>query len=410
MAKSRPELLRGNAIIGQSGGPTAVINQSLVGVVEGLRGHKAVGKIFGSLHGVRGMVSDQSIELQKVPQARLNRIANTPSSALGSSRDKPDPAYCQRIMAHCAKYDIRYFFYIGGNDSSDTCRIVDELAKQAGHAMRCFHVPKTIDNDLMSNDHTPGYASAAKFVAQAFIGDDLDNRALPGIKINVIMGRHAGFLTAASLLARRRKNDGPHLIYVPEVAFNLEKFLADVERIYTDLGRCVIAVSEGIHHSDGTPMLEKLSAAMDKGGLDKDAHGNVQLSGTGALGDYLAEAIKKSMARHQKKVRIRADTLGYLQRSFAGCTSPVDAKEARASGKAAAKAALAGSLGGSMTIQRVGNSPYKVAYKLVPLTDVAAKTRHMDPKFLVGDNDIAESFRKYLAPLVGDLPEVDSFV
>ncbi len=400
MNQSGQSDLQGNVAIGQSGGPTAVINQSLVGIVERLRGQKGIRKIMGYLHGVRGIVGDQYVELQEVPQQRLERIAQTPSAALGSSRDKPDDAYCQRMFAHFSKHDIRYFFYIGGNDSSDTCRIVNELANQAGYELRCFHVPKTIDNDLVHNDHTPGYGSAAKFVAQAFIGDNLDNRALPGIKINVVMGRHAGFLTAASVLARQSEDDGPHLIYVPEAAFHEEAFLADVDRVYSQLGRCLIAVSEGVHDADGTPMVKKLAQ-----GLQEDPHGNIQLSGTGALGDFLVAMIKDRLG---PKVRVRADTFGYLQRCFAGCTSDVDAQEARLVGREAAKAALSGNKDGSIAIQRAPQGPYRAQFQLIDLTSVAGKTRTLDRQYIDGRNNITEAFKKYLQPLVGDLPIVES--
>lgn len=396
----RHSSLKGNAVIGQSGGPTAVINQSLAGIVETLRGQSDITKILGYLHGVSGIVSDQFVELQDIPQARLERIAQTPSAALGSSRDKPDEAYCQRIFAHFAKHNVRYFFYIGGNDSSDTCRIVNELSNKAGYELRCFHVPKTIDNDLVHNDHTPGFGSAAKFVAQAFIGDNLDNRALPGIKIDVIMGRHAGFLTAASVLARHNKDDGPHLIYVPEVAFSEEKFVADVDRVYSRLKRCVIAISEGIHEADGTAIVKKINQ-----GLEKDPHGNVQLSGTGALGDYLATLIRKNLGND---LRVRADTFGYLQRSFAGCTSTVDALEARAVGREAAQAALAGHTEGSIAIQRADGDPYRASYQLIDLKAVAGKTRTLDHAYIIDDNNIDDRYKDYLKPLVGQLPIVES--
>jgi len=204
-----PDLVSGNAVIGQSGGPTAVINQSLTGVVEGLRATLAasgkVERIFGMRHGVRGLVKpgqEGLVDLTEIDKAKLEAIARTPSAALGSTRDKPDEAYCEKILAGCRRNAIRYFFYIGGNDSADTCRIVSEKAKAAGYELRCFHVPKTIDNDLVENDHTPGFPSAARYVALALMGDGLDNASLGGIKINVIMGRHAGFLTAAAALAR----------------------------------------------------------------------------------------------------------------------------------------------------------------------------------------------------------------
>ncbi len=399
-------VLRGNAVIGQSGGPTAVINQSLVGVIEALREHDAVQRILGAHHAVAGIVADDFIELQDIPQDRLDRLALTPSAALGSSRDKPDEQYCQRIFKTFEKNNVRYFFYIGGNDSSDTCKIVQEQAKKANYELRAFHVPKTIDNDLVHNDHTPGFASAAKFVAQAFMGDNLDNKALPGIKINVVMGRHAGFLTAASALARQHEGDGPHLIYVPEVPFDMDKFTAAVERTVERHGRCVIAVSEGIHDADGTPMAVKL--AEQSGQVERDAHGNVQLSGSGALGDHLAEALKQHFAARGEKARVRADTFGYLQRSFAGLYSHVDAEEAREVGRRAAGFALAGREQGSVAIQRVSSRPYKVEYKLVRLEDVAGKTRTLDKTYIVDDCDISANYLEYLSPLVGELPVIES--
>lgn len=402
------QLPEGNVVVGQSGGPTAVINQSLVGVVEALKGQAGIGKILGARHAVRGVINDDFIELQDIPAEKLERVAGTPSAALGSSRDKPDADYCKRIFESFAKNNVRYFFYIGGNDSSDACRIVQEEADKADYELRAFHVPKTIDNDLMLNDHTPGFGSAAKFVAQAFMGDDLDNRALPGIKINVVMGRHAGFLTAASLLARRREGDGPHLIYVPEVAFDIERFKRNVEATVAKWGRCVIAASEGIHDEQGTPIAVKL--AEQSGSVERDAHGNVQLSGTGALGDFLSDALKKHYEAKGEKARVRADTFGYLQRSFAGLVSDADASEARQAGREAAGAALAGERSGSIAIQRTSDKPYKVAYKLVGLGEVAGKTRVLDERYLKGGNDIDESFRDYLAPIVGELPEAEPLI
>jgi 6-phosphofructokinase 1 len=398
--------LKGNAIIGQSGGPTAVINQSLVGCIEGLVGSSDITRILGAHHGVRGIVNEDFIELQNIPQDRLDRIAVTPSAGLGSSRDKPDKAYCEKIFKIFEKHDVRYFFYIGGNDSSDTCRIVNELAKEAGYELRAFHIPKTIDNDLVNNDHTPGFGSAAKFVACAFIGDNLDNRSLPGIKINVVMGRHAGFLTAASVLARKNPKDGPHLVYVPEAPVEIEKFVADVDRVYSEQGRCVIAVSEGIHDADGTPMAVKL--ALEQGhNIEKDSHGNVQLSGTGALGDFLAEAIRNRLADKHGKLRVRADTFGYLQRCFAGCVSKTDQVEAREAGRKAAEVALLGNLDGSIAIQRISDEPYRVEYRLIELAEVAAKTRTLPEQYILNGNDIAEEFKDYLEPIVGPLPTVE---
>ncbi|HEX4124432.1 MAG TPA: 6-phosphofructokinase [Tepidisphaeraceae bacterium] len=392
----------GNAVIGQSGGPTSVINQSLVGVISEMKRAGLVKQLLGARHGVRGIVNDDFLPLLDAPDDLLERVAITPAAALGSTRDKPDQAYCEKIFQSFARHDVRYFFYIGGNDSADTARIVGELAAKEGHALRVFHVPKTIDNDLRVHDHTPGYGSAAKFVAAAIMGDNFDNRSLPGIKVDVIMGRNAGFLTAASVLARQHDDDGPHLIYVPEAPLSEEKFLADVDRVYKKLGRCLIAVSEGVSNPQGKTWVEAMSA-----NLDKDAHGNVQLSGTGALGDYLADLItKKLQPPGGKKLRVRADTFGYLQRSFPGFTSDSDSREARLVGLQAVKYAAAGEPGGSIAMRRLAGHNYAIETFLTPLSTVARETKHMDAAYIENGNNITAAFKAYAAPLVGPLPMV----
>ena len=399
---------KGNAVVGQSGGPTSVINQSLVGVVTEARRHGHIDKLLGARHGVRGIINDDFIELNGVPEELLNRIAQTPASALGSTRDKPDAAYCEKIFQSFQKRNVRYFFYIGGNDSADTARIVGEMAKGAGYDLTVYHVPKTIDNDLRVHDHTPGYGSAARFVAAAIMGDDYDNKSLPGIKVDVIMGRHAGFLTAASVLARRRDGDGPHLIYVPEAPLSEDKFLSDVDAVYKKLGRCLIAVSEGISQPGGKTWAEAM-----QGNLEKDSHGNVQLSGTGALGDYLAGLItRKLQSPGGKKLRVRADTFGYLQRSFPGFVSETDAREARLVGETAVRYSATGEGGkdgGSVAMRRVSNNPYKIETHLTPLHTVARETKHLDESFIRNGNDVTAKFEEYARPLVGPLPLAGSF-
>ena len=401
-------LISGNAVVGQSGGPTAVINQSLIGVLEGLKSGLvragAVKRVLGMRHGVNGLVKSDVADLTDMPQSVMDALANTPSAGLGSSRDKPDREYCTRILDACKKHDIRYFFYIGGNDSSDTCRIVNELSAQAGYELHCFHVPKTVDNDLPVNDHTPGFPSAARFVATAFAADSLDNASLPGVKINIIMGRHAGFLTAASALAREMNpasTHGPHLIYLPEVPFDTDLFIEDVERVYTKLGRCQIAVSEGIQDAKG----ESIGAKLIKS-AQVDSHGNVQLSGSGALGDMLAELVKHelmSRANASKPPRVRADTFGFLQRCWPDA-SPVDRAEARAAGAFAAKVAAEGARDGSIALIRASQEPYRCDFQRIELRDVAAKTKHMPPEFISGRHDVSPAFIEYLKPLVGPLP------
>jgi 6-phosphofructokinase len=385
-----------NVLVAQGGGPTAVINQSLVGVVLEARRFPQVGRVVGALHGVRGIVDEALVDLTQETLANLERVAATPASALGSTRDKPDLDYCRRILAVLQAHAIGIFFYIGGNDSSDTVRIVADEARRASHPLRCVHIPKTIDNDLVGNDHTPGFPSAARFVAQAFAGANLDNAALPGVYLGVVMGRHAGFLTAASALARKYPDDGPHLVYLPERGFSIDRFLADVKATHDRLGRCVIAVSEGIHDDSGLTMAEKLSKT-----VERDAHGNVQLSGTGALADLLCDAIKSGLGIR----RVRGDTFGYLQRSFLGCVSDVDQREAREVGEKAVQFALRGDRDGSVAIRRIG--AYAVEYVLQPLEDVAGRTRTMEDAFIAAaGNDVTAAFTGYLRPLLGaDMPE-----
>jgi 6-phosphofructokinase 1 len=378
-------------LVAQGGGPTAVINQSLVGVALEARRFGHVDRIYGARHGVRGIVNEDFVDLTQETSHNLELVAATPASALGSTRDKPDLKYCHEIFEVLRAHGIGHFFYIGGNDSSDTVRIVSQEARKAGYPIRCIHIPKTIDNDLVANDHTPGFPSAARFVAQAFAGANLDNAALPGVYVAVVMGRHAGFLTAASALGKKFPDDGPHLIYVPERTFAIDKFLADVKATNDRYGRCVVAVSEGIHDASGKPIAAQLAKQ-----LEHDAHGNLQLSGSGALADLLCEEIKAGLGLK----RVRGDTFGYLQRSFVGCVSDVDAREAREVGEKAVQFAMWGDRDGSVAIKRIGF--YSADYELVPLDVVAGKTRVMDDAFIADSGtDVTDAFRLYLRPLLG---------
>lgn len=387
--------LVGKVVVAQGGGPTAVINQSLVGIVLEARKHSRVTKIYGALNGVSGIINENFVDLTDESIEHLEDIAKTPSAALLSSRDKPDEAYCKEMFKVLQAHDVRYFFYIGGNDSSETVRIVNREAELANYELRAIHVPKTIDNDLVCTDHTPGFGSAARFVAQAFTGIDLDNRALPGVHIGVVMGRHAGFLTAASAMAQKTEEDGPHLIYVPERSFEIFDFLKDVKEVYSKYGRCVVAVSEGIQDDEGCPIATTL------GCNEKDAHGNAQLSGTGALGDLLSKCVKDQL----KISKVRSDTFGYVQRSFIGCVSDVDQQEAREVGKKAVEFAMEHDIDGSVVMIRTDE--YNIEYKLVPLDDVAAKTKLMPDNFInSAGNHVTEDFRNYIRPLLGsNLPE-----
>jgi len=394
--------LRGNALIGQSGGPTAVINQTLIGAVRAALAAESIAAVYGAINGIEGVLEGRICDFGQEDVDNLERVAATPSSALLSVRLKPDESHCRRILERCKQLDVRYFFYIGGNDTAETVHIINQMALGDEYELHCFHLPKTIDNDLRVTDHCPGFGSAAKFVAQAFMGDNLDNRSLAGIKINVVMGRHAGWLTAASALARVFPDDGPHLIYCPEADFDLGSFCRDIEAVYRRLGRCVVAVSEGVSGPGGAPII-------DLG--EVDSHGNVQLSGSGALGDALAVSVKKHMSSSmpEKKHRVRADTFGYLQRCFAGVVSEVDSAEARRAGEAAVEAALGGEQSGSIAFRRSGDgADYAIETFVTPLDTVARDTKDLPRDWLnEAGNDVDEArLLPYLRPLVGTLPEI----
>jgi 6-phosphofructokinase 1 len=373
-----------------------VINQSLVGAILEARKFAAIEKVYGATHGVRGIVNEDLVDLTGETAADLELVAATPSSALGSTRDKPDRKYCLEIFRVLQAHGIDCFFYIGGNDSADTVRIISEAASGAGYPLRCIHIPKTIDNDLTVNDHTPGYPSAARFVVQAFMGINLDNSSLPGVYIGVVMGRNAGFLTAAAALAKRFPDDGPHAVYLPERPFEVDTFLSDVKANMERYGRCVVAVSEGITDRQNVPIAKILA-----GHVEKDAHGNIELGG-GALADYLTQVVKDRLGYK----RVRGDTFGYVQRSFAGCVSDVDQREAREVGLSAVQHAMSGDRSGSITIHRIGS--YAVDYKLSPLGDIAAKTRRMPEEFIADSGThVTEAFHRYLEPLLGTaMPQV----
>ncbi len=385
---------RGNALIGQSGGPTAVINQSLVGLVEECLASEEIQNVYGALNGIEGIMDERLVNLGLEEPRVLQRVAETPCAALGSVRHKPTLEDCERLLEVMKAHDVRYFFYIGGNDSAETAHLLNQVAVDSGYDLRLFHVPKTIDNDLRETDHCPGYGSAAKFVAQAVAGDNEDNRSLGGVKIDVIMGRNAGWLTAAAALARCGEGEGPHLIYLPEVDFEWDAFLGDVSDVMERHGRCVIAASEGIHDPDG----ELISRP-----AEIDAFGNAQLSGSGSLGDILRERVKAGLGNG---TRVRADTFGYLQRSFFGCVSEQDATEARAVGHAAVRTAVCGERPhGSAIIERCDeDGSYRPAYGCVDLELVARHTKDLPTEFLDGTHDVSEAFLAYVRPLVGPLP------
>ena len=397
----------GKAVIGQSGGPTAVINRSLVGFIKEAT-NSNFDEILGAKHGLAGMLSQDFVDLSKLSESQLYGIGKTPAAALGSVRKKPTDKDIEQLVTIFEKQNIRNFFYIGGNDSAETANLVAEGAKSIGYEMKAFHIPKTIDNDLLETDHCPGYGSAARFVAHAFQGDDADNRSLRGIKINVLMGRHAGWLTAASTLGKSSEEDGPHLVYVPEKTFNIENFLKEVKEVYDALGRCVVAVSEGVHNEKGEYFLQTYADQSGSGLAGKtDSHGNIQLSGSGALGDTLTNIVSEYI----DGARVRADTFGYLQRSFIADVSSVDAEEAERVGQHAVVASRE-SQSGSVILKRQFSEKYYCEVGTTELRKVAKHTKEMPSEFIDSTKPyVTNEFFEYAMPLTGGIePKTQIFV
>jgi ATP-dependent phosphofructokinase / diphosphate-dependent phosphofructokinase len=372
-------------VVAQGGGPTAVINQTLAGIALEARRRYPGSRVLGARFGVRGIVKGDFVDLSELPDDLVKAIAATPSAALGSTRDKPDPAYCERIFAGLKAVGADAFINIGGNDTAGTQQILKEAS---GGGMSFVHAPKTIDNDLMENDHTPGFISAAEFVAGAFLSVDLDFRALPGIYCGIVMGRHAGFLTAASAAWRLDEESGPHLVYVPERAFERARFVDDIKNTMDRHGRCIVALSEGISSSSGRSLVEEL---VPPEMIERDAHGNIRLSGTD-----LGQAIERILAEDLGGIRARVDTLGYLPRGNIATINPTDQAEAFEAGAAAVRAVEEG--GGSVALDWDGE---QTVTRLVPLTAVAARTRHMPGNFLDPDeNRLAPPALAYLERLL----------
>lgn len=381
--------MSGTFVIAQGGGPTAVINQTLAGALTAIRGRHPGARILGSRHGVRGLRDGDLVDLTDLSESDLARLARTPGAALGSTRDKPDARYCELVLKGLRAAGADAFIYIGGNDTAETQRIISEAC---GGAVACVHAPKTIDNDLVENDHTPGFITAAEFVAGAFAGADLDFRSLPGVYVGIVMGRHAGFLTAASAAWRMDLEGAPHLVYVPERAFDRERFVESVRAVLSSRKRCIVAMSEGVSDKEGRSLVEGLVAPEL---LERDPHGNVRLSGTD-----LGQAVERILAEDLPNVRSRVDTFGYLPRCHAGICNETDRSEAFDAGAFAVRAAEKGSF--SVALQYDGNATKPVA---VSLSAVAGKTRHMPEDFLHPDEDqVSEACTAYLSRLLPGKP------
>jgi len=372
-------------VIAQGGGPTAVINQTVAGATLEVRRRYPKARVLGALHGVRGVRDGNFVTLSDLSDDQLRAIAATPSAALGSTRDKPDAAYCEAVLKGLEETGADAFIYIGGNDTAGTQGI---LAEASGGRIACVHAPKTIDNDLVENDHTPGFISAAEFVAGAFLSVDLDFRALPGIYVGIVMGRHAGFLTAAAAAWSLDQESAPHLVYVPERAFDRAQFIEDVRATLGRHGRCIVAMSEGVIGPDGRSLVETLVPAQMQ---ERDQHGNIRLSGSD-----LGQAVERMLAEDLPGKRARVDTFGYLPRGNIAIINQVDAREAFAAGAFAVE--IAGEGSASVALHFEGT---KTICRKVPLSAVAGKTRHMPDDFLrPNENQVSGACLEYLARLL----------
>ena len=390
--------LRGACIIGQSGGPTSVINASAYGVIRTALDSDVITNVYGAANGIKGVLNDRLIDMSQEDAAELELLMYTPSSALGSCRykiadpDVDDTDY-KRILEIFKKYDVRYFFYNGGNDSMDTCNKISKYMQSVGYDCRVMGVPKTIDNDLFGTDHCPGYASAAKYIATSCMEVYQDARVYDTgmICIVEIMGRHAGWLTAAAALATEF-GAGPDLIYVPEVDFDMDKFLADVERIYKEKGNCMVAVSEGIHYADGSFVSEAKTSATD-------GFGHAQLGGLAAM---LANVVKEKVG-----AKVRGIELSLLQRCGAHLASKTDIEESFMAGKAAVENAVNGITDKMVAFERCDeNGHYVCKTKLMNLTDVANTEKKLPVEWINEEhNGIKREFVEYALPLIQGEPE-----
>ena len=385
--------LTGACIIGQSGGPTAVINASAQGVIQTALKADCITRVLGAAHGIKGVLEDKLYDMGQEDPAELDLLKFTPSSALGSCRykladpDVDDTDY-QRILEIFKKYDVRYFFYNGGNDSMDTCNKISKYMQKVGYECRIMGVPKTIDNDLNGTDHCPGFASAAKYIATscAEVWQDAHVYDTGMVTIIEIMGRHAGWLAGSAALASLT-GCGPDLVYLPETDFDMEHFLADVKAVYEKSGNCLVAVSEGIHYADGTFVSEAQTSATD-------GFGHAQLGGLAA---HLASAVKEAFG-----VKVRGIELSLLQRCGAHLDSETDAEEAMLAGSAAVQAAVEGVTDKMVAFRCTrGEEGYRCETVLEPL-DIVANFEKKVPREWINEagNGVNQQFIDYVLPLI----------
>lgn len=389
----------GNAIVGQSGGPTSVINASLAGVVEAALKSKKMDRVFGMRFGIEGVLNNFLLDLGQETPATLKTLKTTPSSALGSSRLKLQEEHFGPIVKQLKKYDIRYFFMIGGNDTMDTIHRVVEHANASGHELTGVGICKTVDNDLAGTDHTPGFPSAARFVASSVQQAGLLARDMQRVDQFVIfqtVGRSAGWLPAAAACAKRSASEAPHVILLPERSFDRDAFLQAVAKAHKKYGFVSIVTGEGVTNADGSP----LSASQT---LDK--FGNVEF---GAMGGTSVAMLLHQMISQEFGWRGEFQVTESLQMCAADRAVKLDINDAFGCGKHAVQLAEKGESGVMVTIQRTSKpgEPYKSEFGTIPLSEVANTERPMPDKYITKDGMfVTKSFLNYAAPLIGELPE-----
>jgi len=390
-------MLQGNAIIGQSGGPTSVINASLCGIIQQCLAEKAVAKTLGMRFGIEGFMQDEVIDLGGQPRAVIEGLRTTPSSALGSCRHKLKDQDFPKILEQLKKHDIRYYFLIGGNDTMDTIHRVEKYCREQGYELIGVGVPKTVDNDLCGTDHTPGFGSAARYVALSVQQAGLLARDMQRVDQYVIfqtVGRSAGWLPAAAALARRDEGDAPHMILLPERPFDRDKFLADVKRCHERHGWCSIVCGEGVCYADGTP----ISASQTT-----DKFANVEF---GAMGGASAAMMLHRMIHAEFGWRGEFQVCESLQMCAADRAWPGDVEEAYACGRRAVELAMQGVSGVMVGIVRESSKPYRWSLGTAPLAEVALGAKPMPDEYInAAGNDVTPACLEYLRPLVGPLPE-----
>lgn len=383
--------LKGNLLVGQSGGPTAVINASLYGVIKAAAQRDEIAGVYGCRHGAVGLLTEDLVDLRRESPETLEGLLHTPSAALGASRQKLSDAEYERILQVLRAHHVRYLCYIGGNDSADTCHRVHTLSRQAGYEVRAIGVPKTVDNDLALTDHSPGYGSVARFNAIATMDAGLDTEAIgivDNVKVIETMGRNAGWITASTAFARQGPDQAPHLIYLPERPFDPERFLRDVRATFDRLGYCLVTVCEGLRNEKGEELVASARA------VDTDSFGHRQLGGVCSV---LCDLIATNLG-----IKARWDKPGTIQRMSSVCASATDIAEARIVGEAAVAAAVGGESDRMVILVRQCDDPYRCTTGLAPLEEVANAEKPVPPEFINAEgNWVTQAYLDYARPLLG---------